>query len=55
MEKEGFTIVRHSGSHIIMHKDGLPRPIPVPMHSKEMRPGLESRIIKEAGLKIAAR
>ncbi len=46
----GFTVVRQSGSHVIMYKDGLPRPIPVPKHPKDLKKGLQSRIIKQAGI-----
>ncbi|MBI4304473.1 MAG: type II toxin-antitoxin system HicA family toxin [Chloroflexi bacterium] len=50
LEKAGFYIVRQSGSHAILYKEGLPRPIPVPVHPKELKKGLQNKIIKEAGL-----
>jgi len=52
LQKAGFRVVRQSGSHVIMYKEGLPRPIPVPVHSKELKHNLQNRIIKEAGLTI---
>ena len=52
LHKAGFYIVRQTGSHVIMHKEGLLRPIPVPKHAKELKRGLQSRIIKEAGFTI---
>jgi predicted RNA binding protein YcfA (HicA-like mRNA interferase family) len=52
LQKAGFRVVRQSGSHVIMYKEGLPRPIPVPVHSKELKQNLQNRIIKEAGLTI---
>jgi predicted RNA binding protein YcfA (HicA-like mRNA interferase family) len=50
LEKAGFYIVRQSGSPVIMYKKGLPRPIPVPRHPKELKKSLQTKIIKEAGL-----
>lgn len=50
LEKAGFKIVRTTGSHAIMWKEGLPRPIPVPIHPKELKRTLQNKIIKEAGL-----
>lgn len=49
LEKAGFYIVRQSGSHAIMYKEGLLRPVPVPKHPKELKKNLQSKIIKEAG------
>ena len=51
-QKAGFHIVRQSGSHVIMYKEGLPRPIPIPKHPKALKRSLQSRIIKEAGFTI---
>ena len=50
LEKAGFYIVRQSGSHVVLYKKGLPRPIPVPKHPKELNKHLQAKIIKEAGL-----
>lgn len=50
LEKAGLSIVRQTGSHVIMHKQGLPRPVPVPKHAKELKRKLQNKIIKEAGL-----
>ena len=49
LEKAGFIIVRTTGSHVIMWKEGLLRPIPIPLHSKELKRSLQTKIIKEAG------
>jgi predicted RNA binding protein YcfA (HicA-like mRNA interferase family) len=48
-EKAGFTIIRQTGSHVILWKDGLPRTIPIPLHVKSLKRALQSKIIKEAG------
>lgn len=50
LEKAGLSIVRQTGSHVIMYKKGLPRPVPVPKHVKDLKRELQNRIIKEAGL-----
>ncbi len=50
LEKAGLYIVRQSGSHVIMYREGLPRPVPVPKHAKEIKRGLLRKIVKEAGL-----
>ena len=50
LEKAGFFVVRQSGSHVIMYKAGLPRPIPVPKHPGALKKSLQERIIKEAGM-----
>ena len=53
LEKAGFHIVRQTGSHVIMHKKGLLRPIPIPKHTtKELKRSLQNQIIKEAGFTI---
>ena len=40
-----------NGSHLKMYNPITNVTIPVPIHSKEMKKGLEQRILKEAGLK----
>ncbi len=50
LEKAGLYIVRQTGSHVIMYKKGLPRPVPVPKHAKDLKRKLLHKIIKEAGL-----
>lgn len=50
LEKAGLSIVRQTGSHVIMHKQGLQRPVPVPKHARELKRKLQNKIIKEAGL-----
>jgi predicted RNA binding protein YcfA (HicA-like mRNA interferase family) len=50
LEKAGFYIVRKTGGHLIMYKNGLIRPIPIPIHPRELKRNLQNHIIKEAGL-----
>jgi len=50
LHKAGLYVVRETGKHTIMHKQGLRRPVPVPRHAKDLKRGLQAKIIKEAGL-----
>jgi predicted RNA binding protein YcfA (HicA-like mRNA interferase family) len=50
LKKAGFIIVRQTGGHIILHKNGLLRPIPVPKHPGNLKRSLQNKIIREAGL-----
>jgi predicted RNA binding protein YcfA (HicA-like mRNA interferase family) len=50
LQKAGLHIVRETGKHVIMHKQGLRRPIPIPRHVGGLKRGLQAKIIKEAGL-----
>lgn len=50
LQNAGLHIVRETGKHIIMHKEGLRRPVPIPRHVKQLKRGLQMKIIKEAGL-----
>ncbi len=50
LKRAGFYERRQTASHVILRKDGLPRPVPVPIHSKDIPRPLLAEIIKEAGL-----
>lgn len=48
--KNGWKVLRQTGSHVIYEKDG--RGYPVPYHgSKEVHKGIEIKIKREMGLK----
>jgi len=47
--RNGWIVDRINGSHHTMVKSG--KTIVVPVHSKDLGKGLESKILKEAGLK----
>jgi predicted RNA binding protein YcfA (HicA-like mRNA interferase family) len=47
--RNGWTVDRVSGSHHTLVKDK--KTIVVPGHAKELGKGLESKLLKEAGLK----
>lgn len=52
MKKNGWKLVRISGSHHILTKDGE-RPIPVPVHGKkDINKGLLKTILKQAEIRI---
>ena len=48
--QNGWTVARINGSHHILVKEGH-KPIPLPVHGGDMKKGLESAILKAAGLK----
>jgi predicted RNA binding protein YcfA (HicA-like mRNA interferase family) len=48
--KNGWKVVRISGSHHILEKEGF-MPISLPVHGKDMKVGLEVAILKQAKLK----
>ncbi len=50
LKRADFYERRQTGSHVILRKDGLPRPVPVPIHSGALPRQLVAEIIKEAGL-----
>ena len=51
LKKNGFEIVSQNGSHIKMRHTETGRQTEVPMHSKDLKKGLENAILKQAGLK----
>ena len=50
LKRAGFYERRQSGSHIILRKDGLLRPVPIPRHPGDLHRRLLLEIIREAGL-----
>jgi len=51
LERAGF-VVKQTGSHVILTRSGLRRPIVVPMHRRELPRGTVKDIIRQAGLTI---
>ena len=49
VKEQGWTIDRISGSHYILVKDN--KTLSVPVHGKDVKPGLLHSILKSAGLK----
>jgi predicted RNA binding protein YcfA (HicA-like mRNA interferase family) len=50
LQRAGLDIVDDDGKHTRLWRQGLPRPVMVPRHNKEMRRGTMADIIKQAGL-----
>lgn len=52
LKKNGFEELRQNGtSHLIMINRKTGVSIPIPMHSGDLKKGMEQKILKEAGLK----
>ncbi len=51
LEKKGWEIKRITGSHYIMKKEGY-RIVPVPYHSKDLKPGLLKAISRQTGVQL---
>lgn len=51
LKNNGFEIVSQNGSHVKMRNEVTKRQTEVPMHSKDLKKGLENAILKQAGLK----
>lgn len=52
LERLGLEVKRQTGSHVILTKEGLRRPVVIPMHRRELPPGTVRDIIRQAGLTI---
>jgi predicted RNA binding protein YcfA (HicA-like mRNA interferase family) len=50
LKRAGFYERRQTGSHVILRKEGLRRPVPIPKHRGDLPRPLLLEIIKEAGL-----
>ncbi len=50
LKKNGWQLVRVKVSHHRLEKEGFP-PITIPVHGADMKKGLETAILKQAGLK----
>ncbi|MBM3143059.1 MAG: type II toxin-antitoxin system HicA family toxin [Chloroflexi bacterium] len=52
LERVGFSIKRQTGSHIILYKSGLRRPLSIPVHPKDLPKGTIRAIIRQANLTV---
>ena len=50
--RAGFTIKRQTGSHVILYKTELRRPLSIPVHAKDLPKGTLRTIIRQANLTI---
>ena len=53
LERAGFQLKRQTGSHAILYKPGLRRPITVPLHPKDLPTGTLRAIIRQANLTVS--
>lgn len=51
LKKNGYVIKSQNGSHLKMYNPKSKQSIIVPMHSKELKLGLEKQILKQINLK----
>ena len=51
LQKNGFKIISHNGSHVKMRNEDTNKTVIVPYHNKALKKGLEQAILKQAGLK----
>lgn len=49
--QNGFQYVRSNGSHRTYRNDDTGRTVVVPYHKRDLKPGTEKSILKQAGLK----
>lgn len=52
LEKAGFSFKRQTGSHVILYRPSLKRPLTIPLHSKDLPTGTLHAIIRQANLTI---
>ncbi|MBI2885575.1 MAG: type II toxin-antitoxin system HicA family toxin [Chloroflexi bacterium] len=50
LERAGFSVSRQTGSHLILFKEGHPKPVSIPRHNREMKRGLVAGILADAGV-----
>ena len=51
LERNGWHVDRQSGSHKTFKHPANPKIITVPMHARDIKPGLLNKLLKTAGLK----
>ena len=51
LEENGFRQVRSNGSHVFFRNPETGRTTTVPKHAKDLKKGIEQKILKDAGLK----
>ena len=52
LQRAGLVVKRQTGSHLILTRQGLRRPIVVPMHRRELPRGTVLDIVRQAGLTV---
>lgn len=51
LEQNGFVCIRSNGSHRMYSNPVTKKSTAVPYHAKDLKPGLEKSILKQAGIK----
>lgn len=51
LKENGFECIRIRGSHHFFKNEETGKTTTVPYHAKELKPGIEKAILKQAGLK----
>ena len=52
LEKNGFSIRKQTGSHVILFKKGIRRPISVAMHPRDLPSGTQRAILRQAEISL---
>lgn len=52
LEKKGFTVRKQTGSHLILFKEGIRRPISVPIHPRDLPSGTQRAILRQAEISL---
>ncbi|OGY27881.1 MAG: hypothetical protein A2Z42_02250 [Candidatus Woykebacteria bacterium RBG_19FT_COMBO_43_10] len=52
LEKKGFSTRKQTGSHVILFKKGIRRPISVPMHPRDLPSGTQRAILRQAEISL---
>jgi len=53
LQKDGFVLRRQTGSHAILYKANIRRPLSIPIHTKDIPRGTLKAIIRQANLTIS--
>ncbi|MBI5289591.1 MAG: type II toxin-antitoxin system HicA family toxin [Chloroflexi bacterium] len=48
LESCGLRIIRQRGSHVVLWKEGLARPVIIAQHTKELPPSVVSDLLRQA-------
>lgn len=52
LEKKGFIVRKQTGSHLILFRKGIRRPISVPIHPRDLPAGTQRAILRQAEISL---
>ncbi len=52
LERSGFTVRKQTGSHVILFKKGIRRPISVAIHPRNLPSGTQRAILRQAEISL---